>query len=325
MSSTPFFAPPTILSDVFGNYASNSPAGELTIVEPFRLAGAAYGGTTIDPVQWTFLTTGSGTVTQANGTQVVATGTTANSVSAVVSTAKARFVGENLNRWSGVLQLSDSGVVNNVRRWGATSATDGIYFALNGTTLGVATLSNSVETFVPFSQWNQGIAAPVLTNCNIYRIVYGVVKIWFYINNQPAHSMSFPNAPYATTYTFPTWLSSINSNGQTVNASVIARSNIIQRLGHYETQPFYGRITTAATQTLKTGAGNLDIVTINTPPAATAATITIYDNTTATGTPIAVITTLATSNPVTLTYGLTFYTGLTVVSTGTQDATVIFE
>lgn len=84
----------------------------------------------------------------------------------------------------------------------------------------------------------------------------------------------------------------------------------------------YGHITTAATTTFKSGAGILWRLVLG---EAAGTLITIYDNTAGSGTVISVINTPAQANCVTLWYGLQFTTGLTVVSTGTWDATIVYQ
>ena len=68
---------------------------------------------------------------------------------------------------------------------------------------------------------------------------------------------------------------------------------------------------------VKSGAGHLRSITINTTAAGT---ITVYDNTAASGTVIAVIQ--ASVSPQTLEYNVTFGTGLTIVTAAASDITV---
>lgn len=84
----------------------------------------------------------------------------------------------------------------------------------------------------------------------------------------------------------------------------------------------YSNITTAATTTVKSGAGVLDRLVINT--GGTGSTATIYDNTAASGTKIA---TLTTATQGTILYNVRFGTGLTVVTaSGTPaDLTVSYR
>lgn len=84
----------------------------------------------------------------------------------------------------------------------------------------------------------------------------------------------------------------------------------------------YLNITGHATTTVKSGGGILHTICINTP--AEDETITIYDNTAASGTKIGTITVFASINPC-LTYDVNFTTGLTLVaSTGSSDLTVSY-
>lgn len=76
--------------------------------------------------------------------------------------------------------------------------------------------------------------------------------------------------------------------------------------------------TSAATTTIKTGAGLLHAVNVGTCVAN--ATIKFFDNTAGSGTSVAVITCPATvANPFTLIFDRTFATGLTVVTSGATD------
>jgi hypothetical protein len=85
----------------------------------------------------------------------------------------------------------------------------------------------------------------------------------------------------------------------------------------------YRNITTDATTTLKSGPGFLHTVCVNTPAAT--GTITIYDNTAASGTKIGTITSYA-SVPGCFAYDVAFWTGLTVVTaTAAPDVTVSFR
>ena len=84
----------------------------------------------------------------------------------------------------------------------------------------------------------------------------------------------------------------------------------------------YINITSQTTTTVKSGSGILHTVCVNTPAATE--TITIYDNTAASGTKIGTITVYASTNPC-LTYDVNFATGLTLVTaTASSDLTVSY-
>lgn len=83
----------------------------------------------------------------------------------------------------------------------------------------------------------------------------------------------------------------------------------------------YQNITSAATTVVKSGAGTLERIIVNTTAAAI---ITIYDNTAGSGTKIATIA----ASPVigsNFVYGALFSTGLTIVTAGASDITVIYS
>lgn len=86
----------------------------------------------------------------------------------------------------------------------------------------------------------------------------------------------------------------------------------------------YAHISTATTTTVKSGAGHLHTVSINSK-GTVASAITIYDNTAGSGTVIAVLDSLNLSG--TFIYDLAFSTGLTFVTTGTvaPDITVTYR
>jgi hypothetical protein len=79
----------------------------------------------------------------------------------------------------------------------------------------------------------------------------------------------------------------------------------------------YNNITTATTTTVKTGAGVLESVIINS--AGTGSSITIYANTAGSGTKIATLTAEA---QIAIPYNLAFATGLTVVTASGTPANI---
>ena len=88
----------------------------------------------------------------------------------------------------------------------------------------------------------------------------------------------------------------------------------------------YRNIASGATTVVKSGKGRLFGIVNN--KATLSGVITVYDNTAASGTIIATITNPATllQNQYSLAYhGLEFATGLTIVTTTTDNITVIYE
>lgn len=93
-----------------------------------------------------------------------------------------------------------------------------------------------------------------------------------------------------------------------------------------EAGALFNNVVGAATTTVKSGAGILHKVIINTPVAS--ATITIYNNTAGSGAKIGTLTlgsVITGDQPVCLVYDLSFSTGLTFVTSGATDLTVIYR
>lgn len=87
----------------------------------------------------------------------------------------------------------------------------------------------------------------------------------------------------------------------------------------------YTNILTATTTAVKSSSGRLVSITVN--KAVASGVITVYDNTAGSGTKIAVITHPATllQTQYTLDYDVRFTTGLTIVTSSTDDITVVWN
>lgn len=84
----------------------------------------------------------------------------------------------------------------------------------------------------------------------------------------------------------------------------------------------YVNITSATTTVVKSIPGEFCRLIVNKP--ITAGTVTIYDNSAGSGTKIGIITHSG-AVPYELEYGLRFQTGLTIVTSGADDITVVYE
>lgn len=85
-------------------------------------------------------------------------------------------------------------------------------------------------------------------------------------------------------------------------------------------------ISTATTTLIKTGPGTLIALIVNKHVALNA--VTVYDSLTATGTKLGTITpgaTLLTDPPIRCVYNIPFTTGLTIVTAGASDVTVVYK
>jgi hypothetical protein len=312
-----------IISDTTGNTVLSDATGSLRVAKVVRLAGNAFVGSTLDPNFISSAVTGSGSATQSGGVITLVTGATANSTASIATTAVARHFGAASNEFAANIQLGDTGTANNTRRWGAfNGTTDGFYFKLSGSVLNVAAMAGGVETAIPSGSWNASQTVPALTNINLYSIIWTPARTYFFINGVLVHLMTATTAYLSGTLNLPVWIDNVNSGGSITNVSIAAGVAVIARLGEFETQPVYFHLTTAGTYVLKYSAGKLHRITLG---VATGTLMTLYDNTSGSGPVITSINTPSQANALTLHYGLEFNTGLTVVSTGTWDATIIYD
>lgn len=130
----------------------------------------------------------------------------------------------------------------------------------------------------------------------------------------------------------PTWTegdqalesADLSGNQRTTLGTLIAGEDLTNNVIRTEQHGTYAHISTATTTTVKSGAGFLYNVSVNSL-GTVASTCTVYDNTAGSGTVIGVINTLALSG--TFLNNLTFSTGLTLVTTGTvaPDITVSYR
>lgn len=118
----------------------------------------------------------------------------------------------------------------------------------------------------------------------------------------------------------------VNGNLLSSMGTKVAGEDLTNDVLKVENQMTYLNITTATTTTVKTGTGLFNAITINKNVAT--ATITIYDNTAASGTKIGTITAgaaLLTDPPINAIYNAKFATGLTIVTSGATDITISYR
>ena len=322
------------LLGTFGTQVLSTPMGDLRTADHVRLVGATFTGTTFDTNFWTKTSqTGTGDATLASGQMTLATGVTANSSIVVNSVRTARYVGGTSNYYRGIIRCP-SITGTNVRRWGAFDVNDGFFFSHNGTTLSLVCRKAASDTNIINSgsfNGEQGSVYSLDANVHTYEIYWTNSSAWFIIDGLILHKFSGSTAPLTNTLTLKVGSECTNSGGTASNNTLEVRVSTLQRLGPLLTQPTYANISTNTTTVLKYGAGTLHRIVIN-KVGLTNNTLTIYDNTTGTGTTIATITmakgTQASDIPVSVDYGsLAFSTGLTIVTaTGTApNVTVVYE
>lgn len=307
--------------DPYGWHVKLTPLKELRTVNPIQMVGGNFEGTTLDPNFWTATTvSGSGTAVQGAGILTLATGVTANSKESLVSIRNGRFVFGRSNRYRAYVQCVPSGTINNTRRWGVFTATNGIFFELEGTSLKIVTRKNSVDIPVASASWNVSTTTPTMTNINVYEIYYIQGEVHFSINESMVHSIYVTNTLYSETLTLPIRSENYNSGGLAQNIELILIASTIHALGNADQDPTYKNITGAATTVLKYSAGRIHSIVVNGSGGTSA---TVYDGVSAAGIKIGTITL---SVPMNIDYHTTFFVGLTIVTVGAgTDITVLYE
>jgi len=107
---------------------------------------------------------------------------------------------------------------------------------------------------------------------------------------------------------------------QIYDTGLHAGEDLVNDVQKVEERFNYTNITTAATTVVKSGAGFLHSITVNTDAAGT---ITIYDNTAGSGTKIGTIKSSAGVNS--YFYDVSFATGLTIVTAAANDLTIAYR
>jgi hypothetical protein len=231
-------------------------------------------------------------------------------------------------RYRAVIQVS-AGLANNVRRWGIgwgstamPTVTDGAWFMWSGTTFQLQTMKGGSANTITSFNGNLGATYDPGTNVKTFEIYWTNSKVYFVVGDEVLHIHSASAATWANTMNFHVFADSVNS--AVVTQSTLAmRVGSIHRLGKAETLPNYYNLTgNAATHTIKLGPGFLHRLIYNNT---TGTSFIIYDNTSAA---VPIIGTVTTSSAAlgSWHYGLPFFNGLVIVTTGNGlDMTVVYE
>lgn len=321
------FKSESTITDNYGFDVESTPMGELRTITPVRLVGTTFEGTTVDVNFWTVTNSNGGTSTQACAELSLDTGTTANGSTKVNSVRRARYVSGSSMRLRAQIRLGDTGTTNNIRRWGVAygptmpTIVGGAYFELNGNTFSIVTLRDSVPTVVSSGSFNGVIGSTHILNTNIvsYEIYWTNGKVYFIIGDVLLHTVSASTDTWACTMNHHIYLENTNSGGSSTNVSMKCRVASISRLGDLRTESSFKYINVNGTYILKYSAGVLHKIISNQATGA----CKIYDNTAASGTIIGAPNLLKTSSQ--LDYDAAFSNGLTIVTSGGADITVIYE
>jgi hypothetical protein len=315
--------------DRFGFFVENTPNDEMRVITPFRLVGSTFTGSTLDSNYWV-TGSGSGSIVASGAQVIITTGSTANGSIPMQSVRTARYIGGESNRCRIVMQVPDTGVANNIRRFGAFTTTDGAFYELNGSTNKVITRKGSVDTPVSTGSFNGVLGKEIIvpTGVKTWEIYWNNSRVYFSINGQLVHTVEALNDTWTNTLALPVRFENVNGASASSIVNMNVRNAVIHRLGDALSQPtsYYFASGQTAGVNLKLGAGNLHSVVVNS--VTNNSVITLADATSG-STPI--ITSMLASNTTTTPYaidfmGLPFFTGLRlIVASFNASLTIIYE
>jgi hypothetical protein len=316
------------IEDSYGFGAENTPTGEIRSVTPYRLVGATFNGTTIDPNFWTSTTISGASNNQSNAQIVLSAGSLANSKATIQSIRTARYLGASSNRFRSVIRIPDTAVSNNQKRWGAFNGSDGAFFQLSGVSFGVGLLKGGSETVINTGSFNGilGDTYSIGSQVKTYEIYWTNSKVWYVIGDDTIHTYSASDTTWSTTMNLPIRIENHNINNGSTASDINVRVATISRLGPLQSAPTYYHNAGSGNYILKYGPGVLQQLNFNSAGAG-GATLNIYDNVSASGALIAVFDASKISSPSSMNYGqgATFNNGLTLGQIGSFDITVIYE
>jgi len=303
---------------------------ELRITEQTRLVWPNFMWTTLDTNFWASSLANWWSNTQTPWQVICATNVTANWASWFDSIRSARFMFACPNYFRWVFSFWDTWVANNKKRFWAFNKTswDWFFFQLNWTIFSIWYQKATSEVLVnswSFNFWwstNTGTWT-VDTNIHVFEIFYFAMRVEFYIDWVLIHTLIPTTTILVWVLTLPIHISNINSWWSTTNTSLTCYNASIVRLWKEHHSPITKNLTWAATTICKYWSWHIDNLFINSN---VVWTITIYDNTAASWTIIATISTQAQYVVWSALEGINFQTWLTIVtSNGWHDITLSYE
>jgi hypothetical protein len=316
--------------DILYDYETDETAGiapqirDLQTVQRTSLIADNFRQSTgLDLQTWDTAVTGTGTATVANGRLEVRTGATANSTAEAHTEALGRFISGSHQVFRAGIKITDSGTANNKRRWGAFDATSGYFYELDGTTLYAVSRRAATDTRVASSAWSDITSFGNGTGGSArYEIIYFGNTAIFAVNGETHHRMSgeVGGLPRTNGTNFPNRFECNNSGGSTSDVTLVITGTSQQRYGPDNTSPRYKRVTGTTTTVLKSDSGRFHRMIVGKG----AGTVTIYDNTAASGTVIANLELEQKGHYIE--FMVDFYNGLTVsASDAGADITYIYD
>lgn len=329
--------------DRYGFEVENTPQGEMRVLSPIKLIGAQFdlngNAGAVDSNFWLTSVASAGTVTQANAQVILACSSNSADSAKLYSVRRPRYIGGHALRYRANIQLSDTGVTNNTRRWGVAygssmpTLTDGAWFQLSGTTFSLIITKAGSPTTIANGAFNGtlGVTWPPVSTLNtnlVYEIYWTNAKVYFVIRGELLHTFTASTTTWAATLMPYIYMDNINS-GTSTASSLYSRNSVIHRIGPMESAPQYKYIHGVVTgQVLKYGPGRLHKVILNS--LVNGSTVTIYDAVSgfAAGNTLAavVISQNSATQPQALDYNLDFYNGLAISTVNAAtDVTIVYE
>jgi len=300
-----------------------SPTNSLKTNTNVRLVGTNFDGTTKDPNFWTETVANAASVVQTGEIKLL-TGSTANGEAQYDSVRRARFVVGSALQFTGAYKFNDTvAEADNVRRCGAYDDDEGFYFQLDESTFSVGSRKETVDTLINSGSFNgnMGIAfTPLADRYYKLDIEWTPLGAFYYVNGELLHKSV--GGHLTRRLSLPIRFENINDNSNDTEVVFDCLGVVIVREGQLETNKTFKYIGTNATTICKYGAGSLHRVNV----LDNAGIVTIYDNTAASGTIIALIDAAQGSEPLgTMEFDCPFSIGLTVVTATAARVTVIYE
>ena len=279
--------------------------------------------TTLDTSAWTVATTGSGGASTTTGAMVLTTGGTANSTASMTSTHRGRLISGTTNIFSmAVTSSHPAGTTNNTQRLGCytVGGGDGILVQVAGTAFRVGTRVNGVDTLAPFN-----VAAPT-TLVGTWEIGYAQGGFVVWQDGVLRHASTEAAPPIFLNPNFFVSSENLNSGGGTTAVTLTILGAAISRMGESDARPRFLHISANGTYVVRQGPCTLYSVVVGTA-GASGNSLTVYDNTAASGTIVSVLDTTGSKSGSSVTYDLDMDNGLTVVlASGTAaDVTIIYS
>lgn len=299
-----------------------NPTNEMSVSPVYRLVGTNFDGSVKDTNFWTDNSVNGGTVTQDGGKVELDTNTTSAGSAIYDSVRRGRFVAGSAMIFSGGFNFVTAGTANNVRRLGSYDVNNGFFFQLSGATFSIGARKVTADTLVSSGSFNGNIGSVWTPAADTYynlSIEYTPMGAFYYVNSRLLHKQ--PGAHQSDTSTLPIRLE--NTNGAiTTDVAFDCVGAYIARQGELTTNSIYKYIATNTTTICKYGAGVLNRIIVSD----NLGSITVYDNTAASGKLITILDTAQGVNPMgSVEFSSPFNIGLTIVTAGGVTPTIIYE